>query len=592
MPNSNPAPPSAKHPLLRMVGRQALSVAAEEHAADLAEWQQRLVALDARLAASGAPPDWRWATSQLLESAKALQPAEPWDSGLDRVIAGYRRLLKLVIGWETADSWQSPAVAASGSRQRAAHQEPVLAFQNDYQRYALPLRPAETALQALHLPIGEIPPRSWLFGSGMGALATLLQALQAEPGPWLVGSQLYFESQRLLQDHPAEQIDETRPQEVLAAIRRRQPTVVVLDGLANSSRLPALDLGDVLQAMTEIPGQTVRTLLVDTTLLGPGFEPADWLQGRSLPDHLRLVTYRSLQKLDQYGLDLTTGGEVTVWSQRPWHLEGWRQLCGALPTEIGLASLPLPDRTAWLNRFARLERNTALFAAWLGEQRSRWLSGVTVAERRQLGGHVGPLFWADWAEALEAADAQRFCQRLVETAESQSVALAYGSSFGFATTRVAAFTRSGGTGTALRIAPGVENLARLARVADVFQATLADFGHHLAEAYRQEATTTWYRRWRDAERCQTADLASIEACQALAGALSPLVKLGRRCPLDPALLALGAESHQRLIAPLAGRLADTVARDGQHAEALKLVAEQVLALEQALSPPSWRWWQR
>src|SRR4051812_36721096 len=98
MPTSNPAPLNAKHSLLRLVGRQALSLAADEHAADIAEWQQRLMQLEARLTDSGAPPDWRWANMQLLATAKELDPAAPWDSGLDRVISGYRRLLKLVVG--------------------------------------------------------------------------------------------------------------------------------------------------------------------------------------------------------------------------------------------------------------------------------------------------------------------------------------------------------------------------------------------------------------------------------------------------------------------------------------------------------------
>lgn len=592
MPTSNPAPLSPKHPLFKLAGRQALTVAAEEHAADIAEWRQRLQGLAQRLGDAGAPPDWGWAATQLAETAATLDPATPWDPGLDPVIAGYRRLLKLTIAWETADSWQSPAIAASGSRQRAIYQEPVLAFQNDYQRYALPLQAAEAALQALHLPIGAVEPRSWLFASGMAALATLLQALQAETGPWLIGSHLYFESQRLLQDRDAVRVDETRPAEVVAAIRAQQPTVVVLDGLANSSALPALDLGVIVTALADLPGPVRRTLLVDTTLLGPAFEPAEWWAGRDWPEGLRLVTYRSLQKLDQEGLDLTAAGEVTVWSRAPWSLEGWRQLCGALPPEVGLRSLPLPDRATWLRRFARLERNTALLGAWMGDQRTPWLTQVTVADGRSLQGHVGPLFWAAWTDALDADDAQRFCQHLVATAMGQGVPLAYGSSFGFAATRVAAFTRWGGTGTALRVAPGVENLARLARVADVVAAALTIFGPHLAAAYGQDARTQWYRRWRDAEVCRTADVATADGCGRVVAALEPLVALGGRCGLDPALQALGAEAKDAVIAPLLRRLAETVARDGHHAEALRQVAERLLALESLLAPPPKRWWQR
>jgi hypothetical protein len=592
MPVSNPAPLSPKHPLLRLVGRQALAQAAEEHAADIAAWQFRLVALRDRLADSPVPPDWTWAAAELLRETRELDPATPWDDGLDRVIAGYRRLYKQAVLLETSDSWQSPSVADSGIRQRASYQEPVLPFQNDYQRYALPVGHAEAALQALHLPIASIQPRTWVFGSGMGALATLLLALRSEVGPWLCGTHLYFESQRLLQDGGVQWADETDGAGLLTTICQVQPQVVVVDGLANSSALPAVDLGSVIGALADLPGQTLRTLLVDTTLLGPAFEPVDWLQGRPLPAGIRLVTYRSLQKLDQHGLDLATGGEVTVWSAMPWSLEGCRQVCGSLPTEAALALWPLPDRQAWLQRLARHERNTRLLATWLAEQHTPWLGPVRVADDRRLGGHVGPLFWADWAEALDGADAQRFCQFMVETARHQQVSLAYGSSFGFATTRMAAFTRSEGAGTALRVAPGVENLARLALVADVFQATLADFGSYLADAYRQDAATTWYRRWRDAACCLEADLSTVAGCQAVASSLQPLLALGRRCRLDPALQALGTEAHVRLIAPLAKRLAGTVARDGRHAEAIRQVAEQVLALEPVLSLPPKRWWQR
>jgi cystathionine beta-lyase/cystathionine gamma-synthase len=590
MASSNPAPLSPKHPLLRLVGRQALALAAEEHAADLAEWRHRLTALHGRLTTTGAPPDWAWAAAELQGQLDALNPAEPWHIGLDRVIAGYRRLLKLVVGWETADSWQSPAVADSGIRQRAAHQEPVLAFQNDYQRYALPVVKAEAALQALHLPIGSVKPRTWLVSSGMSALATLLQALAEEAGTWVGGTHLYFESQRLLAGRNVHWVDETRAGDLFAAIRQTAPPVVVVDGLANSSRLPVTDLGPVVAALAGLPGPGMRTLVVDTTLLGPAFGPSDWL--RALPANVRLVTYRSLQKLDQHGLDLTTGGEITVWSAGPWNLEGWRQLCGALPTEVGLNLLPLPDRAAWLARFNRHERNTRLLAAWLMDLRSPWLAKVHVADAGRLGDHIGPLFWADWADALDGADAQRFCHFVVETARSLNVPFAYGSSFGFATSRMAAFTRSGGTGTALRLAPGVENLARLALVSDALQGALTQFGSHLADSYRQDAATGWFRRWRDAGQHLPADLQGVDECRTALAVLTPLVELSARCACDPALQALGRECHDRLIAPLAGRLAATVARDGEHAAALQAVAQVMAPLAAALSPPQRRWWQR
>jgi hypothetical protein len=71
-----------------------------------------------------------------------------------------------------------------------------------------------------------------------------------------------------------------------------------------------------------------------------------------------------------------------------------------------------------------------------------------------------------------------------------------------------------------------------------------------------------------------------------------MLALSGRCRLDPALQALGTEGYERLIVPFAGRLADTVARDGHHAEALRQVAECLIALEQALGPTKRRWWQR
>jgi len=424
----------------------------------------------------------------------------------------------------------------------------------------------------------------------MGALATLLQALAAESGPWVGGTHLYFESQRLLAGRNVHWVDETKAGELLAAIRQTAPPVVIVDGFANVSSLPVTDLGPVVATLAELPGPGMRTLVVDTTLLGPAFGPSDWV--RALPANVRLVTYRSLQKLDQHGLDLTTGGEITVWSAVPWNLEGWRQLCGALPTEVGLNLLPLPDRATWLARFARHERNTRLLAAWLTDQRSSWLANVHLADAGRLGGHVGPLLWADWADALDGADAQRFCHVVVDRARSLNVPLAHGSSFGFATTRIAAFTRSGGMGTALRLAPGVENLARLALVTDALQGALADLGTHLADSYRQDAATGWLRRWRDAEQHLPKDLQDIDACQTALAVLTPLVELSARCACDPALQALGRECHDRLIAPLAGRLAATVARDGEHAAALQAVAKVVVPLATALAPPQRRWWQR
>ncbi|MBC7543742.1 MAG: hypothetical protein H7338_13530 [Candidatus Sericytochromatia bacterium] len=597
MPPSNPHTLSANHPILRASGRSALSIAQTEHQDDIAAWQCHVGALVRRGTAADMPHDLTEGLHRLAADAASLDPADLLGLDLEAVRHGYRQLLKRTVAWEPQASWQAPAMRASGHPQAGAHQQPVLPFYNDYQRYAIPMDAAEAELQALHESGHSLRPTSHLFSSGMGAFATLFQALRAEStAPPVIGQHLYFECGRLLNAVAADAIfaDETDPAGMLDLIRKHQPEQVFIDPVANSPQLPTVDFAAVMATLAGLPGERLRTLIVDTTLLGPAFQPEAWLKGASWPDHIRLIAYRSLQKLDQLGLDLVTGGMVTVWAHHPLPLASFRQLCGTHPTEEALHLLPFPDREALLAKLNRHERNVSTLGNWLQSLKSPWLGTVHLADAQLLAGHVGPLFWVDWSDRLDAADAQRFCHHLVETATAMDVPMAYGTSFGFATMRVAAFSRSNGPGTALRIAPGTENLARLARIADVWTAALASFGARLAEAWLQDPACRMQRLCAQADRVIQAEALTGEGCRELTLLLQRLLDMARACSLSPELIAVPESLRARISQPLAARLASLVPEPDPDRRpdlaTLQALTDALAALDEGIRPKRrWPW---
>jgi len=174
-----------------------------------------------------------------------------------------------------------------------------------------------------------LPQGSLLFSSSMGAVYALLHFLTAENDERgiLVGNNSYFENDTLIEEFQAEGTLHFKSfaegsRIIDKQIASGQYRAMFFDPIANQVKL-----GDEgFESKKDVPVVRLKTILnrllsqrfrkpfyfaIDTTAFGPTFQISDFIKS-PLPANLHIILFGSLQKLYQHGLELTTGGGVTV----------------------------------------------------------------------------------------------------------------------------------------------------------------------------------------------------------------------------------------------------------------------------------------
>lgn len=279
------------------------------------------------------------------------------ESLIDRL----RECIQLAATLRTLGHWQSPTDEAGAMI---------------YHRQQVPEDDWTRAVGTAAPFCGARSERVFFFSSFMGATAAFLMA--APDGPVLADCATYFETAMLvarLGQRRVHFVDPRRPDAFRHALAEIEPAVVLVDIAPNESDIPLTDLSDIVSVLSDVEPRGSRWTLLDHSLIGPIWDP---LPEPRWPDEL-VVLGRSLQKLDQRGLDLASAGILIAYGinqEKSERLTAARSVLGVELPERSRWFLELPDRDTHRRRRLRAFRNGRWIRDALLELVDRWPGAV------------------------------------------------------------------------------------------------------------------------------------------------------------------------------------------------------------------------
>jgi cystathionine beta-lyase/cystathionine gamma-synthase len=384
-----------------------------------------------------------------------------------------------------AAEWQSPSFDHSVRSNAGTFLGRVEAHRDDYRRdrHAEARAYEDAFLREYVAPPPDAALRALATSCGMAAVTTVLAFLGwlgALSGPVVVGMSAYHETRGLLRAAvPAErlhEVDESDTASLVRAIETASPTAIVLDTLANASRVAIPDIDAVAEAVARAAPHAI--LVLDNSGRSCTFRPFDLVRGRA-----RTVVVESLTKYAQFGLDRVTGGIILASSDDAATLDDLREHLGTNIADASAATLPSPDGRRLGRRLGRIDRNTTLLARHfdraIDSTAVRRVIGIEHASLRpdatstRFGGGWFTLrFRADRDGPL---DHRRFVEAAVEHARRARAPLVVGASFGLDVTRIYPISSSsGGVVPFVRISAGIEHRSGIERLAETLIAASRD----------------------------------------------------------------------------------------------------------------------
>lgn len=172
---------------------------------------------------------------------------------------------------------------------------------------------------------------SLITSSAMGTITMVLDQIaaagQTTKPKVVLGHHVYFEIDNLreVMDDVIDfsSYEEQIFRDLIYDIKKGKYVALFTDPIANNSgkfnenrkrSLPVSDLMKLLPQLTAIEYQKPFYLVLDVSLFGPSFNLDVFLEGLTLPKNFHVITYTSLVKLHQQGLELLRGGALTVYS--------------------------------------------------------------------------------------------------------------------------------------------------------------------------------------------------------------------------------------------------------------------------------------
>ncbi len=379
----------------------------------------------------------------------------------------------------TSTDWQSPTFAHSLFSQAGRETGRIYATMNDYKRdqHWDSYYYEQAFLREYIDVLIKFPAHIFATSSGMAAFTTILLFLVGEKkisGPILAGNSIYFENKGLLTQLFGNSViyeDETDMESFIGAVKAHKPSVIFIDSLTNS---PSIIIPNIPKLIGWLAAHAVKEtyLIIDNTGLSVLLQPYKHLFGRRTK--LRIITFESLNKYHQFGMDRFTGGIVTSYGMHTGKLFDYRDHGGTNIIDSTAAALPTPNRKLLSARLARHTRNARKLASSLRQ----WLAGhpANAVEEISYPGQGSYLALKFTPKKHTIKTYKRFVETAVAIAKRHNVNLVSGTSFGLDTTRIyLTAVRSRPNTPFVRIALGTEHVLMLKKITDVFIETLKQF---------------------------------------------------------------------------------------------------------------------
>lgn len=349
--------------------------------------------------------------------------------------------------------WQSPSFLHSHDSQAGSQTGKIEANINDYKRDVhIDARFFEDAYKKEYINARlKLTIYPYLVNSGMAAFTTILNFLLGEnkmDGSVLVGKSSYFQYKLILTKIFGIKcilVDENDAKSIIDAIKKYQPSVIFLDILGNNPILSIPNLPEIIRALVQLIKKETF-LILDTTCTSLGFQPWDLVWGKS--KYLRLITFESLNKYHQFGMDRVTAGIINVMGIDLGKMFYYRRDCGTIISDASVHALPQPRRVCLQKRLDRLQRNAKYIASALNELRVSKRSIIESVHYPSLKSHQS----SEWASFLSYKGClitlsfqnkyqnikayKSIIKKIVSLAKKENVHLIAGTSFGLNTTRI------------------------------------------------------------------------------------------------------------------------------------------------------------
>lgn len=404
-------------------------------------------------------------------------------SRLETARAAYADLVRMQVSVAAAlivgADWQSPPFGCAGAPAAGRFEGRVVEHHDDYKRDRHPDAAVLEAAYAAEFA-GAPGVRGLLTSCGMSAFTTILGYLEHErlvSGRVVIGRGLYHECRSLLRSSSLAgslvEIDEDDADALIGALE--EGGALFLDAMCNASSLAVCDLRRVLAGAA----RRNVTVVIDTTCTSVSCRPYALLPPGA---RCRLLVFESLTKYGQFGLDRTAAGLILARPGDSHPLDEYREHLGTNISDVAACTLPVPDRRRLLRRLRRIARNAQVLARGIQAASASCRSAVTGVVYPGLPGHpshaaAGSLGFPGGLLSLRfrpGADRPETHERVVEAMLSEAarneLPLSAGASFGFDVTRIYRTAVASDLGPFVRIAPGIESLVAVERLA----AALAD----------------------------------------------------------------------------------------------------------------------
>ncbi len=395
--------------------------------------------------------------------------------------------------------WQSPSFLHSQFSQAGAQTGKISGNLNDYKRdHNIDAENYEHTFRSEYIDATlRIPPHVYTTSSGMAAFTTIVNTLHLDGiinGPVLAGRSCYFECKKILERFFGENlhyVDEMDVDALLAKVHELQPAVIFLDTLCNTEIIAVPDMKQIITRLSqELKRPT--TLVLDNTGLGISYQAFKDLP--LLPSKLHLITFESLLKYHEFGMDRIPAGVIWTKAISPFGVSGWRMHLGTTLADNAVLSLPKPNRALLTKRMARMNRNAhylgATLDAFIKQLPNAPYSHIVYpglpnypgfAWTKDLTFHGSFLVLACKSQEPEISLYKTFISCEIDEAKKEKIDLVSGTSFGFDTTRIylTALHATEVTKPFMRISVGTETWDEIQKLGTVLCRALDRASKHL-----------------------------------------------------------------------------------------------------------------
>lgn len=406
----------------------------------------------------------------------------------ERFLLELRKIYKSYLATITNDSWQSPDYGYSKTFQHGIFQKKIYAFYNDYQRYKTDTSFLEKHFDKKTTNISNVKKRVYIFNSGMGAFSSILDTFEDfETEKKLAGNNLYFELFSLLKRKKnIFFIEEDNTKEIIDFIKKQEPKYLFFDPVNNNHKMKVFEFKELFDYYKKNPPTVVTSIIIDTSLCLEFFELSSFFDN-DFPEKLNIFLFRSLQKMDQMGLDISQGGLIIHYGQLETNLELYRQMGNNLE-EISLLNFELMANLNLEKKLLRHSRNTLIVVDFLSNLKNNVLEKVIHPSitRNDFKIHYNTtLLFFKLNSIFTLEDNNFFMQNLINEAKVKDFSIATGSSFGFNNTRIMPVSFDDSNEIYFRLSLGMENLEDILTLTEIFEVVFNSFLVKIKSAYEK-----------------------------------------------------------------------------------------------------------